>query len=41
MEKLRELESSFVDLSQDMIDSEQVQIEASKRYQERQHQEVR
>ena len=33
VEKLRELESSFVELSQDMIESETVQMEASRRYQ--------
>ena len=33
VEKLKDLESSFVGLSQDMIDSEQVQVEASRIYQ--------
>ena len=32
MSKLRELETSFVELSQDMAESEGVQVEASKRY---------
>ena len=35
VEKLRELESSFVELSQDMIESETVQMEASRRYQQK------
>jgi hypothetical protein len=31
VEKLRELESSFVELSQDMIDTEQIQEQATKK----------
>lgn len=34
VDKLRELESSFVDLSQDMIENEHVQQEVSRKYQQ-------
>jgi hypothetical protein len=33
MDKLREIESSFVELSQDMIESEQAQADVSRKYQ--------